>query len=214
MMYFFVLIVCNVDWASTGMVCNVANPAVVQLNREFPCSRSRLRICLARRLQPSRPASVSQSVCLFSTPGLKICNRCNICCCVPPAINKFTGLTFSESMASSCRALQMNSPLHTITPQKSNRERSRDDVDYSSCANAVCCMLCPFFCFAFLAGSVVFALIFCAATLMFIPGLILTIGAGVAFGRAFGFVHGLVCGTLSVLVGAFAACVIAFYMGR
>ncbi|CAM9111301.1 unnamed protein product [Ascophyllum nodosum] len=63
-------------------------------------------------------------------------------------------------------------------------------------------------------GSVVFALIFCAATLMFIPGLILTIGAGVAFGRAFGFVHGLVCGTLSVLVGAFAACVIAFYMGR
>lgn len=65
-----------------------------------------------------------------------------------------------------------------------------------------------------LAGVVVFALIFCVATLLFIPGLILTIGAGVAFGRALGFGFGLLWGTISILVGALAACVIAFYLGR
>lgn len=63
-------------------------------------------------------------------------------------------------------------------------------------------------------GVVVFALVFCVATLIFIPGLILTIGAGVVFGEAFGFLQGLIWGTVAVLLGAFVACVIAFYVGR
>lgn len=63
-------------------------------------------------------------------------------------------------------------------------------------------------------GVVVFALIFCVATLLFVPGLILTVGAGVAFGRALGFGLGLLFGSIAVLAGAFAACVIAFYLGR
>lgn len=64
------------------------------------------------------------------------------------------------------------------------------------------------------AGVVVFAVIFCIATLLFVPGLILTIGAGVAFGRALGFGRGLLWGSVAVLIGAMAACIIAFYLGR
>eukprot|EP00903_Cladosiphon_okamuranus_P019689 g18093.t1 len=63
-------------------------------------------------------------------------------------------------------------------------------------------------------GVVVFALLFCVATLLFVPGLLLTIGAGVAFGRALGFGFGLLWGSVSVLAGAVLACVIAFYLGR
>lgn len=59
-----------------------------------------------------------------------------------------------------------------------------------------------------------FAVIFCVATLLFVPGLILTIGAGVAFGRALGFGYGLLWGSVAVLIGAMAACIIAFYLGR
>eukprot|EP00904_Undaria_pinnatifida_P000308 jgi/Undpi1/10278/HiC_scaffold_28.g12730.m1 len=64
------------------------------------------------------------------------------------------------------------------------------------------------------AGVVVFAVIFCVATLLFVPGLILTIGAGVAFGRALGFGWGLLFGSIAVIIGAMAACIIAFYLGR
>lgn len=66
----------------------------------------------------------------------------------------------------------------------------------------------------FAAGVVVFALIFCVATLLFVPGLLLTLGAGVAFGRALGFGFGLLWGSVAVLAGALVACVIAFYLGR
>lgn len=59
-----------------------------------------------------------------------------------------------------------------------------------------------------------FALIFGLATLLFVPGIILTVGAGVAFGRAMGFGWGLLWGTVSVLMGALFACVAAFYLGR
>lgn len=59
-----------------------------------------------------------------------------------------------------------------------------------------------------------FALIFCVATLLFVPGLLLTLGAGVAFGRALGFGFGLLWGSVAVLAGALVACVIAFYLGR
>lgn len=59
-----------------------------------------------------------------------------------------------------------------------------------------------------------FAIIFCVATLLFVPGLLLTIGAGVAFGRALGFGYGLLWGSVAVLVGALIACVVAFYLGR
>lgn len=67
------------------------------------------------------------------------------------------------------------------------------------------------FCFL-LTGVVVFAVIFCMATLLFVPGLILTIGAGVAFGRALGFGWGLLFGSIAVIIGAMAACIIAFYL--
>lgn len=59
-----------------------------------------------------------------------------------------------------------------------------------------------------------FAVIFCVATLLFVPGLILTIGAGIAFGRALGFGFGLLWGSVAVLAGAVAACILAFYLGR
>lgn len=65
-----------------------------------------------------------------------------------------------------------------------------------------------------LAGVVVFAFLFCIATLLFVPGIILTIGAGVAFGRAIGFGWGLLWGSVAVLAGAVMACIIAFYLGR
>ncbi|CAB1100456.1 unnamed protein product [Ectocarpus sp. CCAP 1310/34] len=64
------------------------------------------------------------------------------------------------------------------------------------------------------AGVVVFALLFCLSTLLFVPGLLLTIGAGVAFGRALGFGFGVLWGSVAVLLGAVVACVIAFYLGR
>ncbi|CAM9872159.1 unnamed protein product [Scytosiphon promiscuus] len=64
------------------------------------------------------------------------------------------------------------------------------------------------------AGVAVFAIIFCVATLLFVPGLLLTIGAGVAFGRALGFGFGLLWGSVAVLLGAVGACIIAFYLGR
>lgn len=75
--------------------------------------------------------------------------------------------------------------------------------------------IAPLLCVAAaLAGVVVFALLFCLSTLLFVPGLLLTIGAGVAFGRALGFGFGVLWGSVAVLLGAVVACVIAFYLGR
>ncbi|CAM9491348.1 unnamed protein product [Pylaiella littoralis] len=64
------------------------------------------------------------------------------------------------------------------------------------------------------AGVVVFAALFCVATLLFVPGLLLTIAAGLAFGRALGFGFGILLGSVAVLSGALVACILAFYLGR
>lgn len=50
--------------------------------------------------------------------------------------------------------------------------------------------------------------------MLFIPGAILTIGAGFVFERAFGLGAGIVCGTATVAIGASAGAVLSFLIGR
>jgi uncharacterized membrane protein YdjX (TVP38/TMEM64 family) len=52
------------------------------------------------------------------------------------------------------------------------------------------------------------------ATLLFIPGSILTLGSGFAFSVSFGFGIGMAVGTLSVLCGACIGAILAFLLGR
>merc|ERR1712038_548869 len=52
------------------------------------------------------------------------------------------------------------------------------------------------------------------ATVLFIPGSILTLGAGFVFANAFGLGVGVLLGTLSVFLGASAGATIAFLFGR
>ena len=63
-------------------------------------------------------------------------------------------------------------------------------------------------------GLFVFILVYFAATILFIPGSILTLGAGFVFAMAFGLGLGLLLGTLAVFVGASAGAVLAFLIGR
>jgi hypothetical protein len=49
---------------------------------------------------------------------------------------------------------------------------------------------------------------------LFIPGSILTLGAGFVFANAFGLGLGIVVGTLSVFIGASAGSIVAFLVGR
>lgn len=62
----------------------------------------------------------------------------------------------------------------------------------------------------------ILALVYIVATVCFIPGLILTIGAGSAFYFAYGnsIWAGVVVGTLSVWVGAQIGSIVAFILGR
>lgn len=64
------------------------------------------------------------------------------------------------------------------------------------------------------AGMFVFMVIYFVATILFIPGSILTLGAGFVFANAFGLGVGLLIGTLSVFVGASAGAIVAFILGR
>lgn len=64
------------------------------------------------------------------------------------------------------------------------------------------------------AGMFVFMLIYFVATVLFIPGSILTLGAGFVFANAFGLGVGLLIGILSVFVGASAGAIVAFLLGR
>ena len=63
-------------------------------------------------------------------------------------------------------------------------------------------------------GLFVFILVYFAATILFIPGSILTLGAGFVFAMAFGLGLGLLLGTLAVFVGASAGAILAFLIGR
>jgi uncharacterized membrane protein YdjX (TVP38/TMEM64 family) len=63
-------------------------------------------------------------------------------------------------------------------------------------------------------GIFLFMLVYFVATLLFIPGSILTLGAGFVFGNAFSLGAGLLLGTLSVFLGAFSGACVAFVIAR
>lgn len=63
-------------------------------------------------------------------------------------------------------------------------------------------------------GAIAFAGVYVFTTVCFIPGSLLTLGAGLVFGRALGVGLGIVVGSLAVLVGATLGSVLAFLLGR
>jgi len=63
-------------------------------------------------------------------------------------------------------------------------------------------------------GIFIFMVVYLIATVLFIPGSILTLGAGFVFANAFGLGVGVLLGTLSVFFGASAGATIAFLFGR
>merc|ERR1719182_984371 len=64
------------------------------------------------------------------------------------------------------------------------------------------------------AGLFLFVLVYFTATVLFIPGAVLTLGAGFVFSSAFGLGGGVVLGTISVFVGASLGSIAAFLIGR
>jgi uncharacterized membrane protein YdjX (TVP38/TMEM64 family) len=64
------------------------------------------------------------------------------------------------------------------------------------------------------AGFFVFVLVYFGATVIFIPGSILTLGAGFVFSSAFGLGPGVALATLSVFLGASAGAIASFLLGR
>jgi uncharacterized membrane protein YdjX (TVP38/TMEM64 family) len=63
-------------------------------------------------------------------------------------------------------------------------------------------------------GVLVFIIVYFAATVLFVPGSILTLGAGFVFANAFGLGPGMLLGVASVFVGASAGAIVAFLVGR
>lgn len=63
-------------------------------------------------------------------------------------------------------------------------------------------------------GIFVFMVVYFVATILFIPGSILTLGAGFVFANAFGLGLGVLLGTLSVFFGASAGAIASFLIGR
>ena len=63
-------------------------------------------------------------------------------------------------------------------------------------------------------GIFVFTLVYFVATILFIPGSLLTLGAGFVFANAFGLGPGLLLGTLAVFFGASAGAIVSFVIGR
>ena len=63
-------------------------------------------------------------------------------------------------------------------------------------------------------GLFVFIVVYFVATVLFVPGSILTLGAGFVFANAFGLGVGVLLGTISVFVGASTGAVVAFLLGR
>ena len=64
------------------------------------------------------------------------------------------------------------------------------------------------------AGSVLLAFVVAVAVVFFVPGSVLTLGAGAAFGAALGVGWGVVVGTIAVWVGAAVGGLTAFTLGR
>jgi len=64
------------------------------------------------------------------------------------------------------------------------------------------------------AGLFILVLVYFIATVFFIPGAVLTLGAGFVFSSAFGLGGGVVLGTISVFVGACLGSIAAFLIGR
>mmetsp|Transcript_21637 Transcript_21637/g.43440 ORF Transcript_21637/g.43440 Transcript_21637/m.43440 type:complete len:326 (-) Transcript_21637:237-1214(-) len=63
-------------------------------------------------------------------------------------------------------------------------------------------------------GVFAFAAVYAVATILFIPGSILTLGAGFIFGRALGLALGIVLGSTSVFIGATTGAIASFLLGR
>jgi len=63
-------------------------------------------------------------------------------------------------------------------------------------------------------GFFVFMVVYFFATVLFVPGSILTLGAGFVFANAFGLGVGVLLGALSVFLGASAGGIMAFILGR
>lgn len=64
------------------------------------------------------------------------------------------------------------------------------------------------------AGIIAFTLFVFVATIAFIPGAILTIGAGYVFERSFGLGPGVLVGSITIFVGASAGAILSFLIGR
>ena len=63
-------------------------------------------------------------------------------------------------------------------------------------------------------GAIAFAAVYVFTTVCFIPGLLLTLGSGLVFGRALGIGLGVLVGTVSVFIGATVGAIISFILGR
>jgi uncharacterized membrane protein YdjX (TVP38/TMEM64 family) len=63
-------------------------------------------------------------------------------------------------------------------------------------------------------GAIILTLIYAIATMVFIPGSILTLGAGASFAAALGFLSGICVASFSVFIGASLGATGAFYLGR
>ena len=64
------------------------------------------------------------------------------------------------------------------------------------------------------AGIIAFTLFVFVATVAFIPGAILTIGAGFVFERVWGAGAGILVGTITIFVGASTGAIVSFLIGR
>ncbi|KAL3937442.1 MAG: hypothetical protein SGBAC_007453 [Bacillariaceae sp.] len=63
-------------------------------------------------------------------------------------------------------------------------------------------------------GIFAFTIVFLVATVLLIPGAILTLGAGYVFANAFGIMKGVLLGSISTFLGAVAGSLVSFLLGR
>lgn len=84
----------------------------------------------------------------------------------------------------------------------------------SSCVNANIDLFLTWIQENTLLGALAFIMIYIVATVLFIPGSILTIGAGVAFASSFNVGIGVLVGSLCVWIGANSGAALAFLLGR
>uniref|UniRef100_A0A7S1DCG4 VTT domain-containing protein n=1 Tax=Cyclophora tenuis TaxID=216820 RepID=A0A7S1DCG4_CYCTE len=63
-------------------------------------------------------------------------------------------------------------------------------------------------------GFFAFMIVYFVATILFVPGSILTLGSGFVFANAFGLGPGVLIGSLSVFFGASSGAIVSFLLGR